>query len=56
LSVRENDPRERTASQDEKQKVNQSIIDEGIRTGKLYDLVKFTEEVGDFKICAEGQL
>jgi hypothetical protein len=32
--------------------VNQSIIDEGIRTGKLEDLSKFTEEVVNFQVYA----
>lgn len=31
-------------------------MDEGIRTGELDDVRKFTEEVGDFQVPAEGQL
>jgi hypothetical protein len=33
----------------------EEVNGQGIRANKLKDLIKFTEEVGDFSFCAKGQ-
>ena len=56
MNVRENDSRKGNTSKYPSCKIDQDVIDEGIRTGQLDDLNNFTEEEGDFQVCAEGQL
>jgi hypothetical protein len=53
LNVRVNDSRKSCATKNESYSICQDIIDEGIRTGKLDDFSKITEEVVDNQFCAE---
>ena len=56
MNIRKNDPRERNSTQYTTHKISQEDTDEGIRTGELDDMSKFTGEVWDFQVSAEGQL
>jgi hypothetical protein len=48
VNIRESHSRESTNSKNEHNNKYQGIYDEGVGTGELNDLSKFTEEMRDF--------
>jgi hypothetical protein len=53
VKIGKQNSRDRSPTKDASFNTYQYVINVSVRTCKFEDLSKFTEEVGDFKVCAE---